>query len=105
MVVREIGLKLSSKLRQISHLVSRGCIRGLSVVAIIAVYGLGQIGLPVISGLALTASTKPAEARWGWGRRGWGGWGRGWGRRGWYAAPKASVRAKRPVHRPVFRKH
>jgi hypothetical protein len=75
--------------REMMQSAYRGCVRSLAVVAIVLSYGLAQgVSLVGISGLALTASTKQADAQWGWGwgRGGWGrgGWGRGgWGRGGW----------------------
>ena len=84
-----IWSKVRPTLVGISHGLRRACIRGLAVVAIVASYGVSQgLGIVGITGLAMTASTTPADAgyRRGWGRRGWGrGWGRrGWGRRGYY---------------------
>src|SRR5688572_32853663 len=75
--------------------VRRSLMRGLATAIVLAIYGLGMIGL---SGLAMTAGTTAEAQAWhgGWHRgrgrgRGWGrgrgrgrGWGRGRGRgRGW----------------------
>jgi hypothetical protein len=80
MVTRDLRVKLTSKVLQISHLLARGCVRGLAVIAIVMTYGLGP-GLAImgVSGVAMTASTTPASAWW---RRGWG-FRRGWGYRHW----------------------
>ena len=64
-------------------------IHGLAAVTVIATYALGSVGAQVVttlgvSSLALTATTTPANAYWGW-RRGWRrglGWRRGYWRRG-----------------------
>jgi hypothetical protein len=89
----QMASKLSSKIIEKARSVARSFIRGLAIIAIVATYGLGHaVSVIGISGLAMTASTTPAQAwrggRGGWGRGGWGrgGWGRGrgWGGgRGW----------------------
>jgi hypothetical protein len=82
-----ISSKLNSKILETAHKLSRGCIRGLAVVAIVASYGFGHaVSVIGISGIAMTASTTDAQA-WRGGR----GWGRGWGRGGgWcYWHPRA----------------
>jgi hypothetical protein len=65
-------------------------IHGLAAVMAIATYALGSVGAQVVttlgvSSLALTTTTTPANAQWGWRRaywrRGWG-WRRGYWRRG-----------------------
>ena len=61
-------------------------IHGLAAVAVIATYALGSVGAQIVttlgvSSLALTTTTAPANAQWGYRR----GWRRGWGwRRGGY---------------------
>jgi len=69
-------------------------VRGLAMVGVVAGFALGSLGTQVvtpagISSLALTTTTTPAQAQWGWRRgwrRGWGwrrhSWDDGW-RRGW----------------------
>jgi hypothetical protein len=52
-------------------------IRGLAVVAVVGTYVLGNLGAQIattlgISTLALTTTSTPADAGWGWRRRGWG---------------------------------
>ena len=74
-------------------------VRGLAMAGVVAAFALGGLGTQVattlgISSLALTTTTTPAQAQWGW-RRGEfrrGEWRRGWGwrrgphwRRGWDA--------------------
>jgi len=67
-------------------------VRGLAMAGVVAAFALGSLGTQVVtavgvSGLALTTTTTPAQAQWGW-RRGWRrggdwGWRRGWRRGGW----------------------
>jgi hypothetical protein len=79
----DVWYKLRSKILEKTRGVSRGLLRALAVIAIIAAYGLGQVA---VTGFMMTASTTSAQAWWrgrGWGWRGRGWRGRGWGYRGW----------------------
>jgi len=82
MAARQIWPKLSLAALRVSHGLARGCVRIVAVAAIVMTYGLGQLGVVGVSGLAMTAASTTSAQAWWRGRRGFfrRGW---WGRRGW----------------------
>jgi hypothetical protein len=70
MAPTEIWSNLRTHILEKTHGFARGCARVMAVAIIVATYGLGHtVGVIGVTGVAMTATSTPAQA---WRGRGWG---------------------------------